>query len=160
MNEFGVLALGSRFKRLSDSLFSEVESLYEELGINISPSNFPVLRLLQSRGELPVVEIAEILGVSHPAISKQINKLLTEGLVIKTLDESDNRRSFIRLSDKAKTILNAAEPALLAMKNVLEQKAFNIDSRLLSSFSQYEAELLNSSLKKETLAAMKIIRIH
>jgi len=76
-------------------------------------------------------------------------------LVIKTSDQADNRRSFITLSEKTKTILDDAEPALLAIKGVLERDAFNIDSCLLSSFSQYEKKILSVSLKKETLLAMK-----
>lgn len=151
MNQFGVLALGSRFKRLSDMLFSEVESLYKALDIPISPANFPLLRLLQITGEMTVVEIAEHLGISHPAVSKQINKLLAEELITKTSDKSDNRRSFLCLSDKGMNVFTKLEPVLAAMKNVLEQEAYNIDSRLLQAFDQYESRLLSMSLKDEAL---------
>ncbi|TBR41805.1 GNAT family N-acetyltransferase [Marinomonas agarivorans] len=155
MKQFGVLALGSRLKRLRDSLVSEVEALYKQLGIDISSTHFPVLRLLQQRHSLSVVEIAEALGISHPAVSKQINKLLKDELVVKVLDESDQRRSLIHLSDKALQELNKAAPAWSAMQAVLEEEAFRIDSRFLDSFAQFEQRLLSFSFKAETLSAME-----
>ena len=147
MDHFGVMALGSRLKRLSDCLFAEVEAIYKTHDIAFSPTHFPILRQLQGEPALTVVELASRLGLSHPAISKQINKLVKDGWVTKSIDTEDNRRLFIRLSDTGVKEMEKVEPILNAIKLVLEREANHIDSRLLYSFNQYEKALLNNGLQ-------------
>ncbi|KJZ12441.1 hypothetical protein TW85_15070 [Marinomonas sp. S3726] len=147
MNHFGVMAFGSRLKRLSDYLFSEVEAIYKAHGIGFSPTHFPILMQLSQEPSLTVVELANRLGLSHPAISKQINKLVKEEWVIKSLDKDDNRRLFISLSEKGVNEMIKVEPILEAIKYVMEKEAHDIDSQLLHSFGLYESSLLNNGLQ-------------
>lgn len=147
MDHFGVTAFGSRLKRLSDYLFAEVEAIYKEHDIGFSPTHFPILRQLQQGPALTVVELSHCLKLSHPAISKQINKLVKDGWVVKTLDEEDNRRLFISLSNKGLAEMEKVEPILNAIKDVMEREANNIDSKLLHSFNQYENLLLKNGLQ-------------
>lgn len=147
MDHFGVMAFGSRLKRLSDCLFAEVEAIYKTHEINFSPTHFPILRQLQLEPSLTVVELAGRLKLSHPAISKQINKLVKDGWVTKSLDQDDNRRLFISLSEKGIKEMVKVEPILEAIKCVMEREADRIDSRLLYSFNQYENALLSNGLQ-------------
>ncbi|MGB0944864.1 MAG: MarR family winged helix-turn-helix transcriptional regulator, partial [Marinomonas sp.] len=148
MNHFGVMAFGSRLKRLSDYLFAEVEAIYKAHGIGFSPTHFPILMQLSNEPSLTVVELADRLGLSHPAISKQINKLVKEGWVIKKLDQDDNRRLFISLSEKGVNEMKNVAPILDAIKSVMEREAGLIDSRFLHSFEEYESKLLTHGLQK------------
>ena len=147
MDHFGVMAFGSRLKRLSDYLFAEVEAIYKTHEIGFSPTHFPILRQLSQEPSLTVVELASRLGLSHPAISKQINKLVKEEWVIKSLDEDDNRRLFISLSEKGVNEMLKVEPILEAIKYVMESEAHQIDAKLLHSFGVYENTLLNNGLQ-------------
>ncbi|OUR79155.1 hypothetical protein A9Q77_02945 [Marinomonas sp. 42_23_T18] len=147
MNHFGVMAFGSRLKRLSDCLFAEVEAIYKNHGIGFSPTHFPILKQLQQEPSLTVVELASRLGLSHPAISKQINKLVKEEWVTKSMDEHDNRRLFISLSQRGENEMKKVEPILAAIKCVLEREAHLIDSKLLDSFGQYETALLSNGIQ-------------
>lgn len=147
MDHFGVMAFGSRLKRLSDYLFSEVEAIYKTHEIGFSPTHFPILRQLSEEPSLTVVELANRLGLSHPAISKQINKLVKEGWVIKSLDQDDNRRLFISLSERGVNEMLKVEPILEAIKFVMEKDAHQIDAKLLHSFRLYEKALLSNGLQ-------------
>ena len=147
MDQFGILTFGSRLKRLSDCLFMEVEALYKRHNIGFSPTNFPVLKQLQSQPGQTVVELAQLLGVSHPAVSKQINKLTGEGWVVKCLDQDDNRRLLISLSEQGLAEMKKVEPILDAIQCVMEREANNIDARLLHSFNQYENLMLKHGLQ-------------
>ncbi len=120
MKQFGILALGSRLKRLSDYLFAEVQQIYVRRNIPISSTYFPILRLLQHNGGLSVMEVAEQLGVSHPAVSKQVAKMIKDGLLIKEGDNSDQRRSLLRLSSKGTEAMKQVEPVLAEIKRTLE----------------------------------------
>jgi DNA-binding MarR family transcriptional regulator/GNAT superfamily N-acetyltransferase len=147
MNHFGVMALGSRLKRLSDCLFAEVEAIYKSHGIGFSPTHFPILKQLEQEPSLTVVELAHRLGLSHPAISKQINKLVKDAWVTKSMDEQDNRRLFISLSQQGENEMKKVEPILAAIKCVLEREAYQIDSKLLDSFGLYETRLLSNGIQ-------------
>jgi len=147
MDHFGVMAFGSRLKRLSDCLFAEVEAIYKSHDIGFSPTHFPILKQLEQEPSLTVVELASKLGLSHPAISKQINKLVKEDWVTKSMDKYDNRRLFISLSQRGENEMKKVEPILAAIKCVLEREAHQIDSKLLDSFAQYETTLLSNGIQ-------------
>lgn len=121
MEQFGVLTLGSRLKRLSDYLFSEVQEIYLQCDVPISSTYFPILKQLHKTGHLSVMEIAESLHLSHPAVSKQTVKMLKEDLLEKTTDVDDQRRSLLSLSGKGVNAMDKVEPILEEMKVVIEQ---------------------------------------
>ena len=54
----GELALGSRFKAVSESLYAAANEAYRASGVDIDAHWFPVLRYLQVKGPATVTEIA------------------------------------------------------------------------------------------------------
>ena len=79
--EQGALALGSRFKALSDRLYDAVDAVYRAQGSAVQARWFPVLRMLQQRGPQAVTELAREIGQTHPAVSQLANKLAAAGLI-------------------------------------------------------------------------------
>ena len=159
MEQFGVLTLGSRLKRLSDYLFIQVQEIYSQCDIPISSTYFPILRLLQNTGSLSVVEIAERLHLSHPAVSKQTTKMIKEELLEKTLDEQDQRRSALRLSPFGLSAMQSVEPVLLEMKFVLEKMTAFSSSHFMEGLSNLESQVLNGSLADKVLDRLEPIQI-
>lgn len=155
MEQFGVLSLGSRLKRLSDFLYSEVQSVYLAESLMISSTYFPILRLLQQQGALSVMQIAEGLGLSHPAVSKQVSKMLKEGLLVKALDERDQRRSAIRLSEFCCQEMVKVEPVLKAIAKELEYYLDAQSGAFLEQLSGLESVLLNGPYAQRVL-----LRLH
>ena len=49
----GELALGSRFKALSESLYGVANAAYRATGVALDAHGFPVLRYLQVKGPAP-----------------------------------------------------------------------------------------------------------
>lgn len=93
-----------------------------QCGVSISPTYFPILQLLQTTGDLLVVEIAERLHLSHPAVSKQTTKMIKVSLLKKTVDKQGQRRSSLTLSGFGVDAMSRVEPILQEMKCVLEQQ--------------------------------------
>ncbi|MFT2111619.1 GNAT family N-acetyltransferase [Marinomonas sp. 2405UD68-3] len=151
MEQFGVLTLGSRLKRLSDCLFTEVQDLYVRCDIAISATYFPILKLLQVSGPISVVEIASQLKLSHPAISKQVSKMVSEGLIEKVSDLKDSRRYMLMLSDKGCSVMLALKPILAEMQFVLEQVIGLAGNDFLTSLGILEEQLINGQLKSKIL---------
>ncbi|GAB3475573.1 bifunctional helix-turn-helix transcriptional regulator/GNAT family N-acetyltransferase [Marinomonas epiphytica] len=151
MQQFGVLSLGSRLKRISDTLFSEVQSLYERCELPISSTYFPILRLLQAEGAMTVVAIADHLGLSHPAVSKQTNKMIHEGLLLKEPHDTDQRKFLLRLSSSAIAAMRSAEPILQAMEQVLRRTLHFSSEHFMEALEMLEHEFLKAGLASKVL---------
>lgn len=155
MEQFGILSLGSRLKRLSDFLYGEVQAVYSNESLMISSTYFPILRLLQQEGSLSVVQISERLGLSHPAVSKQVAKMLKEGLLLKVQDEHDQRRSAICLSELCSKEMYEAEPVLAAIGEELEYYLNRESGSFLQQLEGLEKRLLNGPYAKRVM-----LRLH
>lgn len=155
MEQFGILSLGSRLKRLSDFLYSEVQTVYAKESLLISSTYFPILRLLQQEGALSVVQISERLGLSHPAVSKQVSKMLKEGLLLKVQDVQDQRRSAICLSELCRQEMHKAEPVLAAIGHELEFYLSQVSGHFLDQLESLEKCLLNGPYAERVM-----LRLH
>lgn len=151
MKQFGILSLGSRLKRLSDYLFAEVQQVYVQKNIPISSTYFPILRQLQECGTLSVVELAEKLGISHPAVSKQVAKMIQDGLLEKDGDARDQRRSLLRLSLKGGEAMLAVEPVLAAIRDTLEGLPAADVKSFMTAFDAVEECILASRFSQAVL---------
>lgn len=151
MEQFGVLTLGSRLKRLSDHLFIQVQEIYSQCEIPISATYFPILRLLQKTGSLSVMEIADRLHLSHPAVSKQTTKMIKESLLEKTVDEQDQRRSSLQLSKLGLSAMQRVEPVLQEMRIILEKMTAFSSENFMDALSILESEVLSGSLADKVL---------
>lgn len=155
MQQFGVLSLGSRLKRLSDHLYSEVQTIYQARSLAISSTYFPILRLLQNERELSVMEMAEQLGLSHPAVSKQVTKMLKEGLLEKRLDRQDQRRSIIGLTTFCQQEMAKVEPVLAAIGKELEHYLNRLTGDFLTQLGELERQLLSQHYAARVLLRLE-----
>lgn len=138
MQTLGCLSLGSRFKRLSDRMYKDVASIYQEQEIDLHPSYFPLFNLLHTKGPLTVTQAAQLLHVSHPAISKIANKMQAEKLLFKTSDPSDERRFYLTLDDKATALLLKIEPVLDEMRDYLDSIIDTQQFPILKALTEFE----------------------
>ncbi|WP_051303268.1 bifunctional helix-turn-helix transcriptional regulator/GNAT family N-acetyltransferase [Psychromonas aquimarina] len=154
MHQLGSLSLGSRLKRLSDTLMSEVTHIYNEAGISLNPSYFPLLTLIHHQGPQGITQASEMLGVSHPAISKLADKMIREGYLIKSPHPQDKRASRLGLSDKADQVIEQAKPVWAA----LQQQLHFIEARqslpLLDAVNEFEQLFQEQNFKNNVLQAL------
>jgi len=154
MQTLGCLSLGSRFKRLSDRLYKDVASIYQERGIDLHPSYFPLFNLLHIRGPLSVTQAAELLNVSHPAISKIANKMQAEQLLYKTSDPRDERRYFLALDEKARQLLQNIDPILREMRQYLDSIIDAQQFSILKALQEFEQAYNKKGLVNPVLNAL------
>src|SRR4029079_10606763 len=91
------LALGSRFKSLSERLYEIANAAYRSAGIGLDAHWVPVLRYLQVRGPASVTEIATAIGQTHSAVSQLVAKLQRGGWIARRADRRDGARSVHQL---------------------------------------------------------------
>ncbi|MGO3184392.1 MAG: MarR family winged helix-turn-helix transcriptional regulator [Aequorivita sp.] len=122
--EMGYPGLTARLKRLNDAFVYQTREFYKEKNLVIEPNWHMVFLLLEKHEQMTVTEIAEALGLSHPAIVNLMTKMKNKGYVSSVRDKKDKRKSQLQLSEKAKNELpelhkywNAGVEALKEMMN-------------------------------------------
>lgn len=141
MQSYGSLSLGSRLRRLSDRLIQDVVAIYQAQGVELHPTFFPLFNLLHQKGPLSVTQAAEMLGVSHPAISKIARKMISEDLLSRTSDPSDERRFLLQLTAKSDSLLVGIEPIWREIKAHIDKLISQQDNPLLAALDEFETIL-------------------
>jgi len=100
IKQLGTLALASRLRQLSDALMQGVDRLYKEQKVIFHPRWFPVAYLLKQKSPMSVTEIAEAVGLTHPAVNQTAAQMTRHGLLLSRKDKNDERRRLLSLSKK------------------------------------------------------------
>ncbi|MEQ5790741.1 MarR family transcriptional regulator [Muricauda sp. NFXS6] len=148
------LGMTARVKRLSDNLFYSIRKLYQEMDIDIEPSWHLVFLILKEQGEVGMLDFANILNLSKPAVTKMIRKMEDMGYVQMGSDPSDSRRKLVSLSSKAEQRLPQFESVWdagqLAVQQLLETNPHFMGA----------LELLEQQLEEQNFCDRAIKNIH
>lgn len=98
VRDLGYLTLGTRLKRLGERLQAQTQVLLAEADIALPASHCPVLAALDRLGPLSVGELAQAVGISQPGISRMLETLQAEGLVVSRRPAGDRRLRAIELT--------------------------------------------------------------
>ncbi|MBS7564364.1 MarR family transcriptional regulator [Mucilaginibacter sp. Bleaf8] len=146
ITELGALALATRLKRLSERLAQDVNKIYKELDLNFESKWFLVLELLRKNKMLSIVDIAESLKLTHPAIVQFVDQLLKAKLITVHKDINDARKRLVALSPKGKKLLEELAPTLAIIKTENESWLEEADHNLLDTLAQLEQALDKQSM--------------
>ena len=135
------LALGSRFKALSESLYGIANAAYRAAGVDIDAHWFPVLRYLQVKGPAGVSEIAAAIGQTHSAVSQLATKLQRAGWIVRRTDRADARRSVLDLSAEGERRLGGMGPIWYAIRRGAHAAVMRSDGPLLDALGKLEGDL-------------------
>src|SRR4051812_1277828 len=98
----GRMAIGSRLRRLSETLTRDAAKVHRHYGAPIHPRWFPVLFVLGDGSEKTVTEIAREIGHSHVSVSRMVREMIRHGLVAEHDAPDDRRQTRVRLSPKGR----------------------------------------------------------
>ena len=90
----------------------EESALREAAGEDLTASQLKLLRLLNLSESHTLGDVAVFLGISNPAASKAVDKLVGRMLLRRTEGEMDRRSISLTLTDPARRILAAYDKAL------------------------------------------------
>lgn len=141
MADMAELALASRLRRLSDAYWQAVTAVYRQSGVDFDVRWATIFVLVARQGPVAVMEIAERLGITHPAVIQVINELEKHGLVTSAKSEQDGRKRLLSLSESGQAMLPKLQPLWEAIitvnKSMLGQQMHN----LLLSLEDMEGQL-------------------
>ncbi len=110
LHDYGSLLLGSRLRKVSETLYAGVDEVYRSAGVDLPSRCFPILFLLRDHGKLGISELAVKLGQTHPAVSQMSRKLLLHRVVTESPDPKDDRRRLLSLSARGRSVMQRLEP--------------------------------------------------
>ena len=127
-----------------------------------------ILRLLQSEGRKPVIEIAERIGLSATPTQRRIQRLEDEGIIARYAARLDRKRAglsltvFLHLKIDGHHERNAAilEKRLVAMPEVVSCHIVSGDADLIAEvavrdLTAYEAFMMEKLLKLTMIKEMR-----
>jgi DNA-binding MarR family transcriptional regulator len=154
VKELGFLALGTRFKRIGESLQVQAQALLVSNGMDMPAAHFPLLAALDRLGPLGVSELSQAVGVSQPVVSRSLLGLDANGLVESTPVAADRRVRCIRLSRKGRELVRHAKSAVWpVIEAAVAQVCEPLKGSLLDQLSALEAALEQTSLLQRASAA-------
>ncbi len=123
----------------------EVKLLQEVSSLPLTVSQFHLLKLMSLNGIHQVGEVADFLGVSAPAATKNIDKLEGLGLVVRTPSKGDRRATLLSVSPKGRRLVRKYD----------DRKTARL-SPVLEAFRPEEIELFSGLLERFSVSLLNI----
>ena len=120
---------GSTIRALLKQFIKE----FDNQGINISPEQYNMLRILGSQEESIQSDLAEIMQKDKSAIMRHVDTMETMELVKRVNDAVDRRKKYIVITEKGLEMLNKCEDAI---KILMDRNMKGISEDELSIFKK------------------------
>lgn len=154
VKELEFLGFVTRLKRVSDAMLHDGRRLYKELGMDIEPNWFVILKLLESRGDMPLTEIAERIGFAHPSVISIVNKMTKTGYLKSEKSETDSRKRMLSLTPKAREKMPEFERVWAAGVAGVKKMLSDVDA--LGFLEKLEERVFSKGFKNRTLDELNV----
>ncbi len=148
ISQLRALAIGARMRRLTDMFGKDVSRIYKEHGLDFDPKHFVLFYLIAERGSIGIMEVANELSFSHPAVIHMAKELEKKGFIESVKSPTDNRKRLLKLSEKGV----AALPEFKKLWNKISSLNTNLMAtqqyHLLKAIAEMEAILEEQSFYK------------
>lgn len=156
IEDLGELFLGTRLKRLSDTLYDEVDKIYASLDIQLSSRITSLLFLLHQHGDASITELADALGITHPAVNQMSKKLITWDYVSNKPHPKDDRKRLLTLTKTGQQLIDRLIPIWQELRGCLDEMLSSTEHSLLASISNLEQQNKSATVSERVLARQKL----
>lgn len=160
LDELGEVALGSRLKRLSERLLNDASKVYAHAGHDTQPKWFTLLALLNTRKKITVVDAAELLGLTQPAISQFSKELVAQGLIVSKPCENDSRRRVMSLTTQGEALLEKMQPMCDAVETAAKQLCAEAEEKFFEFIQAFDLAFERRSLFQRYLDIVESSRVN
>ncbi len=154
LTERGHLFLGSRLKRLAERMQGDVVRVAEGAGLEIQPSQYPLLATLDRYGPHTIGELTQAMQLSQPAVTRAVSRLIEMGLVEMSRRRRDQRHKTISLTAAGEAAL--ARSKLMVWPQIeaaVEEMIQGLSGSFLDQIAAIEAMLAEQPLHIRAQAA-------
>ncbi|MBW8845574.1 MAG: MarR family transcriptional regulator [Burkholderiales bacterium] len=147
VRQLGHLSLGTRLKRIGETLQAQTQGLLAAHGFEQPAAWFPLLAALDRLGALSVGELSQAVGVSQPVITRSLRGLEDEGLVESQAAQEDRRVRRVALSAKGRGLVQRSrQQAWPAIEAAVAQACAGLQGDLLTQLAALEDALAHEPL--------------
>jgi len=147
VRDLGLLALGTRMRRLGELLYAHTQGIMQEFDLSIPASQHPFLAALDREGSLTVGELAEAVGITQPGATRTIGQLVEAGLVEMAVCDGDQRRRTISLSPAGREFVSFCKSNVWpAVDAAVRDLCADLDGPLLDQLAAIEDGLARKPL--------------
>lgn len=135
---------GKFFAVLPDFFHKLSRPVHQQLRLEMNPNQFWIMGATITNGRLSMSEISEFMHVSKQQVTQIVEKMITQGYLVRQSDESDRRKVYVvptragwQLAERGKQIVGAA----------LEERLSKLDQQDRERLSQ-ALDTINQILAK------------
>jgi GNAT superfamily N-acetyltransferase/Mn-dependent DtxR family transcriptional regulator len=155
-NKMGKMALGSRLRRLSETLTEQASQVYQLYNIDMQPKWFPVFYTLSDGHTKSIVQIAREIGQSHPSVSILVKEMLKAGLIQISNDVNDGRKNNVQLSDRGLEINQRIQAQYTDVNAAVEKAIGETQHDIWRAIEEWEFLLEQKDLLKRVEQEKKL----
>lgn len=142
VRELGHLSLGTRLRRIGETLQAQTQAVLAAHGFEQPAAWFPLLAALDRLGPLSVGELSQAVGVSQPVVTRSLKGLEDEGLIASETSDADRRIRRIALSRQGQRLVQRAQCAAWpAIEAAVAQACTGLSGDLLGQLAGLEDAL-------------------
>ena len=128
----------------------DLKVLREASPVSLTLSQFHLLKLVVANGRHQVGEVAEFLGVSPPAATKNIDKLEALGLITRNPCTGDRRATLLSVSPRGRRLVRRYEELKVArLSPVLRKFRAEELEELCRLLERFSLSLLEKELRRD-----------
>lgn len=147
VKELGHLSLGTRLKRIGETLQAQTQAVLAAYGLEQPAAYFPLLAALGRLGPLSVGDLSQAVGVSQPVVTRSLRGLEDDGLVQSETSDEDRRVRRVGLSRKGRGLVQRAQrEAWPAIEAAVAQACAGPKADLLTQLAALEQALAERPL--------------
>lgn len=155
ISQLGYIAIGTRFRILTDRLMQDADKVYKSLDIDFEPRWFTVFYLINQKKQITTTELAELLGYSQPAVTQIINSLIKKKIIKAVKSRDDSRKKVITIAPKGEEMLLKLIPVWQEIENAVKELFSSTGYDILLILSKIEAELDKKSIHNRVMDRIK-----
>jgi len=153
----GAVMLGSRLKRLAERFQAGAERIAMDCGLPTQPSQMPLLTALYRHGPQSVGDLADRIGISQPAVTRILSRLIELELVEASRDDRDQRTRTIALTPRGRDAMEVARTLLWPRLRAAVAEVCDVDV-LLAQINAAETALAAQPLEQRPRGGLAIRR--
>ncbi|MEO8446328.1 MAG: helix-turn-helix domain-containing GNAT family N-acetyltransferase [bacterium] len=155
IKELGHIALGTRFRILTDRLMQDADKVYKSLGLDFEPRWFTVFFLINRKRQMTITELADQLGYSQPAVTQIVNSLINKKLVKSVKGRDDYRKKVITITAKGEELLLKLIPVWQDIENASIDLLSSTGYDVLHILGKLETELDRKNIHSRVMDKIK-----
>ncbi|OEZ61361.1 MarR family winged helix-turn-helix transcriptional regulator [Duganella sp. HH105] len=145
--------LGTQLRHLIELLDGAVQQAYTDAGLDYRPRYTPVMRALAQQRSATIGQLAELSGITQPAVTQTVALMKKEGLLLVEASGADGRQRVVRLSSHGEALLPRLQECWQATKRAADSLDADLDSPLSECLAQAIAVLEQRSFGDRIRAA-------